>query len=172
MTGRRRSFDVASTGSVLDEMYGTTPEPVEDQPPAAAPPSSAAPATADVPASATVPTDDVRKSATKRTPDVRVSASRKTRVQHEADTNADQAPLGRSAAGTRTPAGMTRHTIYIAADVAARLDAAADQLGKELRGLIPKHRILAALIEAGVGQARPVAAQLRAELLQGLSNES
>lgn len=70
--------------------------------------------------------------------------------------------------GNRTPAGMTRHTIYIAQDTAAQLDAAAARLQTDLGGLVPKHRILAALITAGLGQADAVTAQLRAELLDHL----
>jgi hypothetical protein len=63
---------------------------------------------------------------------------------------------------------MTRHTLYIAQDIADQLDAAAARLLNDLGGLVPKHRILAALITAGIDQAGEVRTNLRAELIADL----
>jgi hypothetical protein len=63
---------------------------------------------------------------------------------------------------------MVRQTFYVTTDAAAELKAAADRLSKELRGLVPKHRILGALITAGVRQADTVVDKLRAEIFHDL----
>lgn len=65
---------------------------------------------------------------------------------------------------------MTRHTIYIDRETAERLDATATRIQRELGGLVPKHRILSALLTAGIGQAAAVSAGLRAELLNNLGS--
>lgn len=79
------------------------------------------------------------------------------------------APTG-GPAETRTPEGMTRHTLYIARQTAEQLDATAARLQGELGGLVPKHQILAAIVAAGIGQAEGVLAGLRTELLRGLGS--
>ena len=129
-----------------------------------APPPEPTPATAPTPAAAP-PTPVEPELDTASTPDVPVSSTRPTRVQHAADTGQ---PRGRSRSTTRTPAGKTRHTLYIDDEVATQLDATADRLVAELQGLVPKHRVLGALITAGLRDAPTVAAGLRAELLHEL----
>jgi hypothetical protein len=52
--------------------------------------------------------------------------------------------------------------------VAADLDQAADTLVEDLRGLVPRHVVLGALIRAGLAQRETVGADLRDELLRGL----
>lgn len=64
---------------------------------------------------------------------------------------------------------MTRHTVYIARETAEQLDATAACLQRELGGLIPKHRILSAILASGIDQAADVRAALRAELLGNLT---
>lgn len=147
MSARRR-LSLPSTNSVLDEMYGTdehqdTPATQRPQDPPAPEPSSA-------------------ESAPAHTRGGRVSNTPHTRVQQGSDTP----PTRRTS--VRTPAGKKRHTVYISDEVAHELDDVADQLVNELQGLVPKHRVLGALITAGLREAPAVAAQLRAELVEGL----
>jgi hypothetical protein len=73
------------------------------------------------------------------------------------------APAKRSS--TRTPAGKRRHSLYIDDATARALDDAAARVGRQLGGVVPKHKVLAALIAAGIDQAGPVTERLRAELL-------
>ena len=63
---------------------------------------------------------------------------------------------------------MTRHTLYIPQTAAAALDGAADRLHRDLGGMLPRHRILTALIDAAVSAAPTVRQQLRRELLAQL----
>lgn len=109
----------------------------------------------------TSPTDDVPVSNTSPPSGGEASAASQTPVHDVADT-----PVS---GGNRTPEGMTRHTLYIARETAELLDAAAARLQSDLGGLVPKHRILTALITAGVDQAAAVGAGLRAELLDNLN---
>lgn len=69
----------------------------------------------------------------------------------------------------RRPEGMVRATWYVPAPAAGALSAAADRIARQLGGLVPRHRVLAALIEAAVDQEQAVAARLRAELLATLA---
>lgn len=78
------------------------------------------------------------------------------------------AEASRTGRGRRTPEGMTRHTIYIPQTAAAALDGAADRLHRDLGGMLPRHRILTALIDAAVAAAPTVRQQLRRELLAQL----
>lgn len=105
-------------------------------------------------------TDDVPVSNTPPPPGGDTSAEPRTPVLDATDT--------RTSGGNRTPDGMTRHTLYIARETAELLDAEAARLQNDLGGLVPKHRILGALITAGVNQAAAVSAELRAELLRNL----
>ncbi len=66
---------------------------------------------------------------------------------------------------------MTRHTIYIPTTVADALDAAADQLHRDMAGTLPRHRILSELIAAAVAAVPHVRQQLRRELLATLGDE-
>ena len=153
MSGRRRPLAVSSTRSVLDEMFstGTEDSPSEDRAPAPGP--EAAPV-------ANEPPTQVDK----------VSDGSNTRVQH--DTNTNPTAVRRPGNTNRTPAGKTRYTAYISADVAKQVDAAADKLVAALGGLVPKHRALDALLLAGVDQSDAVAAQLRADVLADLETNS
>lgn len=149
MTGRARrggrQIDIPDGDSVLNELYsGTEPEPAE---PAETPPPA-----------------DTHVSNTPPTPGGRRSAAPRTRTAQPAEPGTPRPAAG----STRTPAGKTRHTIYVDAAVAAELDATAEAIRSELHGLVPKHQVLAALLTAGIGQAAAVGEQLRAELLAGL----
>jgi hypothetical protein len=147
MSGRRRPLAVSSTRSVLDEMFSNGPE---DQ------------------SSTTTPVAPVADSQATQVSNASDASS--TRVQHGTDTDP---PVVRKPGNTnRTPAGKTRYTAYISADVAKQVDAAADKLVAALGGLVPKHRALDALLLAGVGQSAAVAARLRADLLAGLENDN
>lgn len=77
-------------------------------------------------------------------------------------------PAGEGQRSRPAPAGMVRATWYVPASAARELSAAADQIVRQLGGLVPRHRVLAALMEAAVGQAPAVAGRLRRELLAEL----
>jgi len=143
MSAPRRRPALAATGSVLDEMYGSAPAPDTAAPPVR--PVSATPPPQVQPETDTPP----------------------TRVGHDSNTSTPT-PRPVRASGTRTPPGRRRHTLYLAADVAADLDQAADSLVGELRGLVPRHVVLGALIRAGLAQSDAVSADLRAGLLRDL----
>jgi hypothetical protein len=143
----RRRLNLPSTGSVLDEMYGSEPEsePVAEPAP---------------------------------TPDLQESTPAPTGVQHGSATGGtavgqdparDAAASARRRTGTsRTPEGRRRHTLYLAADVAAELDAAADEMVSGLHGMVPRHVVLGALIRAGLAKHDQVIAELRADLVRHL----
>lgn len=137
---RGRGVEFPPAGSVLDELYDNGDAETD-----------------------TPPTSDGPVSNTSPPPVGGTSATPRTLVHDATDTTVRPA-----AGGNRTPEGMTRHTLYIARETADQLDAAAARLQTELGGLVPKHRILAALIAAGVNQAAAVSAGLRAELLHNL----
>src|SRR5512139_141783 len=155
MTSRQRRPVVASTSSVLDEIYSNG-APVEDTPP---PPIQQP---ADTP-----PRRSGDVSHTRRTGGARASDTPAPAATEKGAGPAAATPAGKRT-GTRTPAGKKRHSLYVDDDVAAELNAAADQISGQLGGMLPKHRVLAALIRAGINQAPTVAAQLRAELLDAL----
>lgn len=109
------------------------------------------------------------------TPVVPVADSPATRVQHVSNTpgtavhqDGDTGRTRRGSGSNRVPAGKSKQTFYIDQDVVDELNAAVEQLGKDLRGLVPKHAILAAVLRAGIAQAEQVRTDLRRELLQGL----
>lgn len=149
MTGKARrggrQIDIPDGDSVLSELYSGT-EPV---PPAPAEP----PRPADIHVSNTSPTPGGRRSAAPQTRGVPA---------------AESGPPRPSTSSTRTPAGKTRHTIYVDAAVAGELDATAERIRAELNGLVPKHQVLAALLHAGISQATAVGEQLRTDLLADL----
>jgi hypothetical protein len=89
-----------------------------------------------------------------------VSHTRHTPIPVVVDT-----PASAKRSTTRTPVGKRRHSLYIDDTTARALDDAAARVGRQLGGMVPKHRVLAALIAAGIDQADTVAARLRAELL-------
>ena len=64
---------------------------------------------------------------------------------------------------------MTRHTIYIPTAAAEALDAAVDELHRDLGAMLPRHRILSELIAAAIAAAPAVRQQLRRDLLDALS---
>lgn len=66
---------------------------------------------------------------------------------------------------------MTRHTVYIPTAAATALDAAVDELHRDLGGMLPRHRILSELIAAAVAATPQVRRQLRAELLAALTRD-
>ena len=78
----------------------------------------------------------------------------------------EPAPLGRTS--RPAPPGMTRSTWYLPKTAARELSAAADRITQQLGGLVPRHRVLAALMAAAVGQEQAVRDRLRAELLAEL----
>lgn len=146
MTGAaRRRPPVASTKSVLDEIYYNG-GPVAD----------------------TSATPDRQSSATPATPGGDVSHTRRTPVPAVSDTPAPATPAPAKKSTTRTPAGKRRHSLYIDDATARALNAAAEEVGRQLGGVVPKHRVLSALITAGIDQAGPVAERLRAELLDSI----
>jgi hypothetical protein len=64
--------------------------------------------------------------------------------------------------------GMKRRTYYLAtADIDA-FETAADRIHTALGGLVPKHRILGALIADGVNNVDAIRDRLKAELVAGL----
>lgn len=79
------------------------------------------------------------------------------------ETPADPPPRARSDAE-----GMTRRTYYLTATDADALEETVTQIYTQLNGLTPRHRILGALLSAGVNQRETITSQLRAELLKGL----
>lgn len=156
---RSRQFEVASTASVLDELLGgPAPEDI---------------AAIDTPTADTAPGADQQQADMTPTTDTHESAPSRTRVQHTRDTAGTARPAKTpSDTQTRaTPPGKKRQTFYVSDDVVAALNAAAEQLSTQLGGLVPKHRILGALITAGIGQSRTVAATLRAELMDSLQQD-
>lgn len=78
-------------------------------------------------------------------------------------------PLGRTS--RPAPPGMTRSTWYVPETAARELSAAADRITQQLGGLVPRHRVLAALMAAAVGQEQAVRDRLRAELLAELDRD-
>ncbi|MBN2622895.1 MAG: hypothetical protein JXA83_05995 [Acidimicrobiales bacterium] len=109
-------------------------------------------------------TPDRQASATPATPGGDVSHTRRTPVPAVADTP-PPAPAPKKKSTTRTPAGKRRHSLYIDDATAVALNDAAERVGRQLGGVVPKHRVLAAIIAAGIDQAGAVAGRLRAELL-------
>ena len=92
----------------------------------------------------------------------RVSNTGTPEVRQDKDT-------GRTRGGSnRVPAGKSKQTFSLDQDVVVELNASVDGLGQDLRGLVPKHAILAAVLRAGIAQADQVRAGLRRDLLQGL----
>lgn len=89
-------------------------------------------------------------------------------VDQEPDPEPAPSPAGEGQRSRPAPAGMVRATWYVPASAAGELSAAADQIMRQLGGLVPRHRVLAALMEAAVGQAPAVAGRLRRELLAEL----
>jgi hypothetical protein len=138
-TARRRPA-VASTKSVLEEIYSNG-GPVTDTP---APPVQ-------------------QESPITQTAIPSVSHTRHTPIPAVADT-----PAAVKRSTTRTPAGKRRHSLYIDDTTAQALDDAAARVGHQLGDVVPKHRVLAALIAAGIDQADAVAGRLRAELLDAI----
>ena len=80
-------------------------------------------------------------------------------------------PAGEGQRSRPAPAGMVRATWYVPASAAGELSAAADQIVRQLGGLVPRHRVLAALMTTAAQQASVVGAQLRAELLAELDRD-
>lgn len=109
------------------------------------------------------------------TPVAPVADSSATRVGHVSNTGTTEVhqdgDTGRTRKGSgsnRVPAGKAKQTFYLDRAVVDELNATVDRLGQELRGMVPKHAILAAVLRAGLAQAAQVRAGLRQELLQGL----
>lgn len=65
---------------------------------------------------------------------------------------------------------MTRRTYYIATDIANDLDACVDRIHTACRQLIPKHLILAELIQHGIENETDVQRTLIQQLLTDLPN--
>lgn len=63
---------------------------------------------------------------------------------------------GRRGKPGRKGTGMVTRSWYLPEDVADALAAAADELYYDLRGKLPKHAVLAALIAAGIDQTATV----------------
>lgn len=145
----REEFKLGSSDDVLGELYNfgaTEGEHEDDTPP---PPVKQA-------------TDTRRKRGKS------VSNTARTRVREESDEPTAEASATPPTSTTRTPAGMRRHTVYIAAAVADDLDATAERLVSELHGTVPKHVVLGELITVGIASADEVARRIRARLIAEL----
>lgn len=145
----REQFTLGSSDDLLGELYGHGPtddEREEDTPPPAV--------------------EQVADKSRKRGKPV--SNTARTRVRDEADESAAEASATPPTSTTRTPAGMRRHTVYIAAAVADELDATAERLVSELHGTVPKHVVLGELITVGIASADEVARRIRARLIADL----
>jgi hypothetical protein len=141
----REKFQLGSSDDVLGELYGHGAADVEHEDDTPPPPVEQ---TAD----------------TSRKRGKPVSNTPRTRVRQPSEVPAAEAPPST----TRTPAGMRRHTVYIAADVAADLDATAERLVSDMHGTVPKHVVLGELITAGIASADEVAERIRARLIAEL----
>ncbi|WP_026932050.1 hypothetical protein [Glycomyces tenuis] len=64
--------------------------------------------------------------------------------------------------------GMTRRTYYLAAADADVLEDAVAAIHTAMHGLVPKHRILGAILAEGLVRRDAVTQRLKAELLAGL----
>lgn len=69
----------------------------------------------------------------------------------------------------RTTEGMTRRTYYLTDADAEKLDSAADEIHAALKGLIPRHRILGALVTTGAENRVAIIEELRRELVDNLT---
>jgi hypothetical protein len=143
----REEFKLGSSDDVLGELYNfgaTEGEHEDDTPPPAVEQAA----------------DKSRKRGKS------VSNTARTRVREKSDESAAEASVTTST--TRTPAGMRRHTVYIAAEVAAALDAVAERLVSDMNGMVPKHVVLGEIITAGIASADEVAERIRARLIAEL----
>ena len=70
------------------------------------------------------------------------------------------ADKGRRAKPGTKGTGMVTRSWYLPEDIANALAAAADELYYDLRGKVPKHAVLAALIAAGIDQTATVREKL------------
>lgn len=141
----REKFTLGSSDDVLGELYGHGHTDVEhegDTPPP--------------PVEQTADTSRKRGQPVSNTP--------RTQVRQPSEVPAAEP----SPSTTRTPKGMRRHTVYIAADVAAELDATAERLVSDMHGTVPKHVVLGELITAGIASADVVAERIRARVIADL----
>jgi hypothetical protein len=67
---------------------------------------------------------------------------------------------------------MVRRSLYTSAAAFAALDAAVEQIQRATGGLVPKHEVLARLLQASSAHADHVSAELAAELAARLSPPS
>lgn len=93
-----------------------------------------------------------------------VSNTTETAVQQGQDTGRTR----RGSGSNRVPAGKVKQTFYLEQDVVDELNATVERLSRDLRGLVPRHAVLAALLRAGIAQSERVRTNLRQELIQGL----
>lgn len=143
----REEFKLGSSDDVLGELYnfGATEGEHEDDTP---------------------PLPVKQATDTRRKRGKSVSNTQRTRVREKSDEPTAEASTPPPT--TRTPAGMRRHTVYIAATVADELDATAERLVSELHGTVPKHVVLGELITVGIASADEVARRIRARLIADL----
>lgn len=64
--------------------------------------------------------------------------------------------------------GMTKRTYYLSEADAEALDGAVARLYDEMRGLVPKHRIIGAVIASGLADLDRIRGELRDELIASL----
>lgn len=81
---------------------------------------------------------------------------------------AKPAPTSAPQSGRSDAEGMTRRTYYLQAADADALEAAVTRIHKTMRGLVPKHRILGAIIAGGLDNLEFITQRLKDELLAGL----
>lgn len=82
----------------------------------------------------------------------------------------DEAPKPKPPSKKRSDAkGMTRRTYYLTEADADVFDNAADEIHTALKGLIPRHRILGALVATGADNRAAIIENLRRELVDNLS---
>lgn len=143
---RRERFTLASSDDVLGELYGTP-----------APSSGHSEDTSSPPSESPDDTSSPRGETVSNTPS--------TRGQRPSETGAS------AASSTRTPEGMCRHTMYIPKSVADQFDAVAEQLVKQVRGMVPKHVVLSELVAVSIAGADEVARRLRARLIAQLEDD-
>lgn len=154
--GSGRQLDLGGSESLLAEMYSAGPlETEEELEQEAARPASRSPRR--------------RRQEVEENPPS-VPAMVDTRPS-PAPVPVDATPPRARRLGNRVPDGKKKHTIYIPEEVAAALDAAADALVEQLGGMVPRHRVLSAIIAVGIQASKSIRAELRAEVLNAVDGD-